>query len=146
MKTFSEILDTKKYISCVMDIKSITENGCPNLEIVINDKKIIEFEVIEDIKLQTTVPLLDAFKLKFKMSNKVYHQDKETAIIINCSIDGNEILPRFQYLLNYNNDKKQDVKTNYMGFNGELLLDINKPFYEWYHQHTNQGVLLYPIC
>ena len=59
-----------------MDIKSITENGCPNLEIVINDKKIIEFEVIEDIKLQTTVPLLDAFKLKFKMSNKVYNQDK----------------------------------------------------------------------
>ena len=146
MKSFLEILDTKKYLPCTIDVKAITDNGFPNIEIVFNDKKLIQFEVINDIKLQTTVPLLEAFKIQFLMTNKVYNQDKETALIINLQIDGHDILPRFQYLLSYENDKEKDIKTNYMGFNGGLSLDIDKPFYEWYHQHTNQGVLLYPIC
>lgn len=146
MKSFSEILDTKKYLPCIVDIKPITDNGCPTLEIKVKDKRIIQFEVVDDIQIRTNVPLLEAFKIEFVMSEKVYSEKKETALVIDLSIDGHEILPRFQYLLNYNNDQNRDIKTNYMGFNGELSLDINKPFYEWFHEHTNQGVLLHPIC
>ena len=34
MKSFLEILDTKKYLPCTIDVKAITDNGFPNLEII----------------------------------------------------------------------------------------------------------------
>lgn len=43
------------------------------------------------------------------------------------TVDGIDILPKFQYLAQ----------------NGQLT--ISQPFYQWYHQQSNQGWLLRPV-
>jgi hypothetical protein len=49
------------------------------------------------------------------------------------TVNDYEALPKYQHLTSHN--------TNYHDWVGELRLDINEPFYTWYHTATGQGWL-----
>ena len=88
---------------------------------------------------------MDSIKLEILMSDKEYDAEKETAIIIKTlKIDGIEIIPQYNHLIDYQNDHNINTKTNYLGYNGKWTLDIDRPFYQWYHQISGQGWLLTP--
>jgi len=91
--------------------------------------------------------ILDPINIVISMSNKQYNSLRETAIIVDSIvIDGIEIIPKFNHLVQYTNEKQESVFSNYMGFNGSWTLDINQPFYRWYHWHNSNGWLLFPLA
>ena len=87
--------------------------------------------------------LLTPFTIEIELKNKIYTTEHETAVIIKClQIDGIDLVPRFDYLAEYDNDHANADPTSYLGFNGKWTLTFDRPFYQWLHQATGQGWLL----
>ena len=86
---------------------------------------------------------MDAINIDIIMSDKHYSLEYETAAIIRqLSIDNIDIIPRYEYLADYDNDHDFKNPTNYLGFNGKWTLTIDLPFYHWLHKHSGQGWLI----
>jgi hypothetical protein len=145
MKNFYDLLDIDTTIDLVLELDVIFDNGYPSLKVSVNQEHLHFGVLTESCKLQTTVNLLDPFKLEILLSDKKYNSIKETAVIIkSIKIDNIEIIPKYNHLIDYQNDHNKTIKTNYLGYNGKWILDIDRPFYQWYHQTSGQGWLLSP--
>lgn len=142
MKNFLEALDTNLFLNCSMEIDCIKENGNPFLDVIIDQKKIYSGEVLRKIFIKERISVHKPFRIVWKMSKKKYNIEKETAIIVKLKIDNINIIPNFNHHLNYINDHSTSITSNYMGFNGELSLNIDKPFYQWYHSISWQGMAI----
>lgn len=95
--------------------------------------------------MHASVGLTEPIKIEVEMKDKKYDQNLETALIIDeLTIDGMEIIPNYVHLATYHNERGLELFTNYLGFNGSWVLDINEPFYQWRHRVTGQGWLLEP--
>ncbi len=146
MKNFSELLDTDVKITVSVSVAPITDNGDPRAWIRINDRTLYHNRLAFPILAQIDVDLLDPIEIEIGMSDKIYDQNLETAVVIDSvCIDGFEIIPNFTHLAQYQNERNIDQPTSYLGFNGSWKLTIPEPFYRWQHRVSGQGWLLEPV-
>ena len=145
MKTFSDLLAIDHKIILCVALEPVSNNGCPEFWITVNDKIIEQGTLTHSITKHCEIDLLDPIELKIGMKHKKYSADRETAVIIeSINIDGFEIVPDWTHLAIYQNDHDNGSPTSYLGFNGTWRLDIPEPFYRWRHRVTGQGWLLEP--
>jgi hypothetical protein len=145
MKNFLDLLDTKTEIVISIDLEPITHAGSPDIMLCVNRQEIYKGHLHHRWVNECRIDTRDAICVELSMSNKIYRSDLETAVIIRTlSCNGFDIVPELCHLATYTNDHHYDSPTCYLGFNGTWRLDTQRPFYEWRHEITNQGWLLYP--
>ena len=143
MKNFLEALDTNKEIAIEMQLVPISENGFPDILVKICDEIVHDGSLTQKKNIHICKDVQDFISFEIKLRNKQYNKLKETACVIEkISIDGYEIIPIYQHLCAYENDHYKKISTSYLGFNGTWKLDIDKPFYIWYHEISGQGMLI----
>jgi hypothetical protein len=142
MNNYSDLLDINNYkLSICIQLEPV---GCPDIEVTVAENVHVGLKLNNLLKLEYQVNLLDLFLINIELKNKIYTLDYETAIIIRqLSIDNINLIPKFDYLANYDNDHNNNNPTNYLGFNGNWSLTFDRPFYQWIHLHTAQGLLVY---
>lgn len=146
MKTFLDLLAIEPDITIDIQLSPLSANGYPTAGIKINDKILWHGPMIEPLRLNHKVDLLDPIDISITMMDKQYDQVKETALIINhLYIDDWNVIPGWTHLANYHNEQGCTGPASYLGFNGTWNLQIHKPFYQWRHRVTGQGWLLEPI-
>ncbi len=146
MKNFSDLLAIDPDIKIRIRLSAITDNGSPRCQVTVNQHKILDSYINDNIDLEFSVGLKGAIKIIISMQEKIYSSENETAIIINSvEIDGLEIIPNYVHLAYYENEHHKTGPTSYLGINGTWTLDIAEPFYQWKHRETGQGWLLDPI-
>jgi hypothetical protein len=97
----------------------------------------------DPVKLTYRLGLRDLFSIEIELRNKTYTLEYETAVIVQrITIDSIDIVPVFDRLARYDNDHNCVDPTSYLGFNGKWTLAIDRPFYQWIHQQTAQGLLV----
>ena len=145
MKTFYNVGNTDYSLDVQLDITPICDNGCPVSEVVVNNQVLYSSQCVSPISLQCQVPLLQPFLVIISLKDKVYDADRETALIVDrLKIDDYDLIPRFNHLVEYNNEKNIEVKSNYLGYNGSWCMNFGVPFYNWIHIAEHRGFLLYP--
>jgi len=143
MTVFSELLATEHSLTIKIQLSPIVDNGVPICAVRINDSVEYYGQLLDSITLVKQLSLLEIFDIKISMLDKRYSEERETAIIIkSILIDDFEIVPYYTHLAKYNNDHNYNQATSYLGFDGTWQLSIDRPFYQWQHQATNQGWLL----
>jgi hypothetical protein len=146
MKNFLQALDTTaKTVEILLKTRVISENGFPEVEIKYN-QQVMHSGILQENKNFTFLEGIDSLmNFEIELKNKNYNRKLETAFIMDyISVDGFDIIPNYVHLINYDNDHDQNIKTNYLGYNGVWSLKINDPFYIWYHKISGQGMLIRP--
>lgn len=140
MKNYSDLQDTNLKLDLCLTIDPI---GCPNIDVVVGNNKLFHGTLNQKLVLKHQVDLTTHFSLSIQLREKLYSLESETAAVIeNFSIDGITLIPKFEYLAQYNNDHNRTDPTCYLGFNGRWTLTFDCPFYHWLHKHSGQGWLL----
>ena len=145
MKNFSELLATDVFVTVTVTIEPIVFNGDPTAWIIINGRKVYHNRLLFAVSASVEVPVLDPIEIEIGMSNKLYNEYAETAVVIkSVCIDDFEIVPNYTHLAQYQNERNINSPTSYLGFNGVWQLATVEPFYLWHHRVTGQGWLLEP--
>jgi hypothetical protein len=140
MKTFLDLQDTELCLELTLRVRPI---GNPQLKISINDDVAYQWNSEHSFSIQRQLPLLDPFLIKIELLEKDYMAPVETAAVIEqLKIDSFELVPAWTQLAQYKNDHNHHEPTNYLGFVGTWQLAVNRPFYQWWHSSTGQGLLL----
>jgi hypothetical protein len=140
MNNYLDLTDIDTRLNLVLDLEPI---GTPMISVSIGNTLCYNSASSDPIIITTVLPLLDTFDIIISLSDKHYTTEYETAIIIKkLSIDNINIIPEYNHLVDYQNDHNNNSPTNYLGFNGEWTLKINRPFYQWLHQAQGHGWLL----
>lgn len=140
MNNYSDLRAINKLIPVTICIEPV---GKPEVDIVVNNT-VIDYRSMSSSATYTEfVDLLSPITVSVILSNKIYTQEYETAVIIKrLSVDNINLTPDYDYLADYQNDHNNNNPTNYLGFNGKWTLTINEPFYHWLHHVQGQGWLL----
>ena len=140
MKNYLDLRATNHQLTVEIELEAV---GRPKFSCGINNK-LAEYHGNSDtINLSYKLDLLESFLVIIELMDKVYTTEYETAVIIRrLCIDNIDIIPRYDYLAEYNNDHANNNPTSYLGFNGKWTLTIDRPFYQWLHQVTGQGWLI----
>jgi hypothetical protein len=145
MNNFSDLLDIDRSIDIQIQLQPVTDNGNPDCEVVVNGVELYRAQLCQPLTLTTTAALTGSIDVCISMSNKQYHSQRETAIIIQrLDIDGFAIVPQWAAHATYRHDHNSTDASCYLGFNGVWQLKIDQPFYIWKHHVTSQGWLLQP--
>ncbi len=145
MKNFLNLLDTKDNIFVKLELHSITKMNVPYVNVSINDRLEYSDYLQDTLTVTGYFDLLMPLCVKVEMLEKQYNQQKETAVVIDSlSIDDFVIIPQYNHLVVYENEKNFSNSTCYLGANGTWNLSVDKPFYQWLHEITGQGWLLTP--
>jgi hypothetical protein len=140
MKRYSDLPATDALLPITMILEPV---GLPLVRVSINDTKFDNATLEKSIVITDFCRLLDPVAISVSLENKHYTLDYETAVIVrSLSIDNIEIIPKYNHLIDYQNDHNINPKTNYLGYNGKWTLTIDRPFYQWLHQVSGQGWLL----
>ena len=143
MKTFSELLDIEYNIPIEIVVDPKIGNGSPNVCININNKILYDGVISNSIVVSYSVSLLEPICISISMTDKKYDMHKETAIIIaSLKIDRCEYIPKCNHVITYENDHNITTTSNYLGYNGTWVLDINEPYYIWKHHMFDNGWIM----
>jgi hypothetical protein len=140
MKNYSDLRAIDKLIPVSICLEPV---GQPEIDIIVNNTVIDYRPITNSVTVTEFVDLLSPINISVVLSNKIYTEEYETAVIIKrLSVDNIDLTPAYDYLANYQNDHSNNNPTNYLGFNGKWTLTIDRPFYQWLHQVQGQGWLL----
>jgi hypothetical protein len=140
MKTYSDLLDIDSRLHLHIELEPV---GTPDIAVSVNDIVDNYPGLSNNIILDYHINLLDLFYIDIELRNKHYTTKYETAVIIKrLSVDNIDIMGRYDYLAEYDNDHSFKNPTNYLGFNGKWRLTFDQPFYHWLHRHSGQGWLI----
>lgn len=140
MNTFSDLQATEFDLDLRLQVRAI---GQPRLKISINQDTVYHGILTHTFDLSHRLPLLQPVAVMIELLDKDYNSAQETAAVIEqLSIDQFELVPAWTQLATYINDHQYTDPTNYLGFVGTWQLLIDRPFYQWAHAVTNQGMLL----
>jgi len=140
MNNYYDLLGTNTPIPVTIELEPI---GTPTVSWSINNNTVEGTVVKSPVTVTNFISLFDPLLVSVTLSNKTYSLEHETAIVIKrLTVDGVDIVPRYDYLTEYINDHNNTNPTSYLGFNGKWTLTINRPFYQWLHQVQGQGWLL----
>lgn len=140
MNNYLDLQDIDTRLNLIIKLEPV---GKPAVKLIVNDKEYDYSNLSQVVIINQYLPLLSPINIDFILYNKHYNLEHETAVIINnITIDNIDIIPKYDYLAEYDNDHGFKKPTNYLGFNGKWSLTIDRPFYHWLHQHSGQGWLL----
>ena len=140
MKNYLDLLATDLKLDVCIELAPV---GTPDIVVEIANNTYANSELNVPKKLKYQLDLRDTFSIEIELRNKTYTVEHETAVIIQrISIDSIDIVPKFDYMASYANDHNNNNPTNYLGFNGKWVLNFDRPFYQWLHQVTGQGLLV----
>ena len=140
MKNYLDLRATDLKLDVCVELVPV---GRPDIVVEIANNTYANSELNVPKKLKYQLDIKDTFSIEIELRNKTYTMEHETAVIIqHISIDSIDIVPKFDYLANYTNDHDNNNPTNYLGFNGKWVLNFDRPFYQWLHQVTGQGLLV----
>jgi hypothetical protein len=140
MKNYSDLQDINTLIPVSIQIEPV---GQPRVDVVVNNTVIDYQPLTRTVTYTEFVDLLNPITVSIILTDKVYTQEHETAVIIRrLSVDNINLTPDYDYLADYQNDHNNNNPTSYLGFNGKWTLTIDRPFYQWLHQVSGQGWLL----
>jgi hypothetical protein len=140
MKNYSDLQGIDRLIPVSIQVEPV---GHPKVDIAVNDGGVKHQSLSNTITYTKFVDLLTPITISIVLSDKIYTQNYETAVIIKqLSVDGINLIPQYDYLADYQNDHNNNNPTSYLGFNGKWTLTIDRPFYQWLHQVQGQGWLL----
>lgn len=146
MNNFSELLAIDPYLHVCIRLHAVAEASPPTVSVFVNGQEELFDTLSGSALILTHIPCDQPFSVEIGMSGKVYQAELETAIVIDSvKIDEHELIPEFNHLASYVNDHDQNVPASYLGWNGRWTLKSDRPFYQWFHEHTGQGWLLQPI-
>ena len=146
MKNFSELLATDRQLHVCIRLRVIADAGIPWVTVKVNGTLELDQALAGSALILTYIPCDQSWSIDITMRDKVYRQDLETAVIVDCvEIDGHNLVPEFTHLAHYHNDHGQPNATNYLGWNGTWGFRSDRAFYQWLHKNTGQGWLLEPI-
>jgi len=137
MKRYSDLLAIDTRLNLKLELEPI---GTPDISVTIADRQ-QDYLLSNNKIVSYTVDLLQPFSVAIELRNKQYSLDRETAVIVRLSVDDIDIVPKYDYLADYDNDHDNHNPTNYLGFNGKWILTIDRAFYHWLHLHSGQGWL-----
>ncbi len=123
IQTFSDLTAIETVGALTVDLEYRIHGHCI-ATVCVNDQWYIELG-----RGQIKVNLFDPISLKINLLD--FKEGSSGIEIVNFSVNGLEILPKYQHLASR--------PTNYIDFYGEWSLVIPAPFYLWYHQITGQG-------
>lgn len=139
MKTYSDLRAIDTRLKCRIHLEPV---GHPDISVIVGTN-LAGGILYRDLDIQIDLDLHQPFRIQIELQNKIYTADTETAVRIRAvQIDGQDLVPRFLGLAQYDNDHRFTDPTDYLGFNGKWTLTIDQPFYHWLHKHTGQGWLL----
>jgi hypothetical protein len=124
MKNFSEATAIKPTLTVKVKF-TVTPIGQVPCLIKIGTKTLFENTIKEPQTFDLVLPLTDPIDLSVQIYR--HHPD---AVILHLSIDGYDILPKYQHLAT--------PSTVYLDISGIWTLNIPN-FYPWYHEITGQG-------
>jgi hypothetical protein len=140
MKNYSDLQDINRLIPVSIYLEPV---GQPWVDIAVNDTVIDYHPLNNSVTYTGFVDLLNPITVSVILTDKIYTQEYETAVIVRrLSVDNIDLIPSYDYLADYQNDHNYTDPTNYLGFNGKWTLTIDRPFYHWLHQVHGQGWLL----
>jgi hypothetical protein len=137
MKRYSDLLDIDTRLNVKLELEPV---GTPDVSVAIADYQ-QDYLLSNNKIIDYTVDLLRPFSVIIELQNKQYSLDCETAVIVRLSVDDIDIIPKYDYLVDYVNDHNNHDPTNYLGFNGKWTLTVDRAFYHWLHLHSGQGWL-----
>jgi hypothetical protein len=157
MKNFSEILDTTYNITVNLCLEPVYKQEPPIVCVTwVTDihHKITEYEdtqILMDAKplhepkdWTLELPILDTCCLRVSLMGKIDNLDPTTGIEIkSLTFDDFNIMPQYTHYSTYKNDRNYIEPVGHLGFNGTWEVLIPIPFYQWRHQITGCGWLLY---
>lgn len=126
MKNFSELLDTNSELSVSIDLRI---HGRVEYHASLN-KCVFADKITTQLRLKTDI--------NFVIQLQDFNEGTSGIEVVEFSINGLEILPRYQHLAT--------PPTNYIDKIGIWRIAIPAPFYSWYHNVTGQGWLLKPVA
>jgi len=142
MKTYSDLQDTKLKLTVDLEVVGRPDFTLSTVPCDITNQQFVQCE-FKQVTQSYYFDLLTPFSIVIELMNKDYNNDNETAIIIRrLLVDNIDIIPRYTHFAEYNNDHAYKDPTNYLGFNGKWTLIFDRPFYQWLHQATAQGMLI----
>lgn len=140
MKNYLDLQATNFNLDICIELVPV---GTPDIVIKVADNTYANSKLDTLKKLKYSLDLNATFSIEIELRNKTYSLEYETAVIVQCiAIDSVEVIPKFSYLARYVNDHDYNDPTSYLGFNGKWILEFNRPFYQWLHQVTGQGLLV----
>jgi hypothetical protein len=137
MKRYSDLLGIDTRLNIKLELEPV---GTPDVSVSIADYR-QDYLLSDNRIIDYTVDLLQPFLIIIELQNKQYSLDRETAVIVRLSVDDIDIVPKYDYLVDYVNDHDNHDPTSYLGFNGKWTLTIDRAFYHWLHLHSGQGWL-----
>jgi hypothetical protein len=122
MKNFYDLtaIDTSDRLKLIL---RIVRHGTISAIIKLNNK------ILNSDYLIQSFDLFDTIKLEISVLDFI--EGSSGIEIAELSINGYEILPKYQHLAN--------PKCNYVDFKSPWVLEIPGPFYVWYHDISGQG-------
>jgi hypothetical protein len=145
MNNFSELLATKVDLPVIIVLEPVFDTQSPSTVITVAGQVLFSGQLTQPVTLSCCVDLLTQFEISIELINKDDHKDHTSAVVISqLSIDSHALVPQWSHLAHYSNDRNYNLPTTHLGFNGTWKLDINEPFYRWWHGVTGQGWLLLP--
>lgn len=139
MKTYSDLLATNSVIPITVRLIPV---GKPCVLLSINDHDTAWTELTSPVTVTEWCELLSPISIDLLLQDKKYTLEYETAVKFEVFVDNVNVVPMYSHLATYENDHNNNSPTNYLGFNGTWSLNIDRPFYHWLHQATNQGWLI----
>ena len=121
IKTFSQVLDINPKLLIRFSYKI---HGYVSGQVKLNDM-VCEPGVVNTFILD----LLQPIHIVSTISE--FTEGSSGVELSSLIVNDYEALPKYQHLCSHG--------TNYHDWIGELRLDINEPFYTWYHTATGQG-------
>ena len=155
MKNFSEILDTTYNITVNLRLEPEYIHEPPIVCVTwatdIRDKMYEDKQILMDAEYlrepkdwTLELPILDSCCLRISLMGKIDHLDPTTGIEIkHLTFDDFNILPQYTQYSTYKNDRNYVKPVGHLGFNGTWEVLVPMPFYQWRHEITGSGWLLY---
>ena len=137
MKRYSDLLAIDTRLNLRLELEPV---GTPDISVTVDDCQ-QDYLLTNTQLIDHKIDLLQPFSITVELRNKHYSLDYETAVIVRLSVDGINIIPKYDYLAKYDNDHDYHAPTSYLGFNGKWTLTFDQPFYHWLHLHSGQGWL-----
>lgn len=144
MNNYLDQLDTSKTININICMHPVEVNCLPDCTVRVNNNLLLNKTVDQFTCINYDVKILDTIIIEVELLNKKSTVDKQAVIIDSITVDNIELIPRFNHLIEYYDLENNPVFSPYIGFSGVWKLNINEPFYRWFHRHSNYGWLLYP--
>jgi hypothetical protein len=145
MNNFSELLATEVSLPVEIVLEPVFSTHAPHTMITVAQQVLFSGPLTQPVTLSCCVDLLAQFEILIELNSKDDHKDHTSAVVIaQLIIDSHDLVPQWSHLAYYSNDRNYNSPTTHLGFNGTWKLDINEPFYRWWHRATGQGWLLLP--